>query len=130
MSSENPANRTRRCRYDGVHMLFDGWPWIDDGDFVVADQVGIGTWTGHHARVGRSQSQDGSGQARDHARLDLIRCSALAIRVDLADFGVRRVILVEGFPTITTGGDPRLALLDAPWPPRVLEQGVRSLEGS
>src|SRR5260370_42266951 len=53
------TTEVRRHRQNRVDECWHRWPWIDDDDLALAEEIGIGTLASHQRRIWRENPTDG-----------------------------------------------------------------------
>jgi hypothetical protein len=67
MRTDDPAYFIARRIQNGVYMLGNGRTGVDDGHFIIAEQVGIGAGACHHTGIGCNQAPDSGVKAKWNA---------------------------------------------------------------
>ena len=109
MGAEDPANRTRGGIDDGLDVRIDRGTRVDHRDprYRVAEQIRVRARPGHHAGIRRGEPHDSRRDPHRHARQDLVGGGAFALRIELADLGVRVVARHEELRAVAPGREPR-----------------------
>ncbi len=90
VGGEDPADRARRGRQDGIGMALIGRAGVDHRPLVSGtptDQIGVGAGSGHDSGVIGRHTHHVFRQAHRLTRHDRIRGRAMALRIELAHLG-------------------------------------------